>query len=155
MTSRFTIRKAGLKDIRAVFAIEQESFPTPWSRWCFLAELTQPVSRFLVIGPAPPERWQLWGYIIFWVVAEEMHLLNLAVHPTQRQRGLARALLTEALSLSRLQGAQVAWLEVRPSNTAARALYEAFGFKEVGRRPRYYEDTKEDAILLAMEWPGE
>ena len=91
------IRKAALTDVRAIFAIEKESFPTPWSRWTFLAELTQPISYFLVIGPAPPEPWKVWGYIVYWVVAEEMHLLNLAVHPDQRRRGIARALLSEAL----------------------------------------------------------
>jgi ribosomal-protein-alanine N-acetyltransferase len=152
MSLGLTIRPAGLADLRAVYAIEKESFPTPWSRWTFLAELTQPISRFLVIGPAPPEPWQLWGYVVFWIVAGEMHLLNLAVHPGQRGLGLGRALLREALSQARTQGAQVAWLEVRPSNTAARALYASFGFKEVGRRPRYYEDTNEDAILLALNW---
>jgi ribosomal-protein-alanine N-acetyltransferase len=155
MSPGLTIRKAGLTDIRAIFAIEKASFPTPWSRWIFLAELTQPVSHFLVIGPAPPEPWQLWGYLVFWVVADEMHLLNLAVHPEQRRRGLGRILLTEALAQARTQGAQVAWLEVRPSNGPARALYESFGFKEVGLRPGYYDDTQEDAILLALEWQEE
>jgi len=155
MSPGLTIRKAGLTDVRAILAIEKESFPTPWSRWTFIAELTQPISYFLVIGPSPPSPWQLWGYIIFWVVADEMHLLNLAVHPNQRRRGIARVLLEEALRQSRAQGATVAWLEVRPSNTAARGLYESFGFKEVGRRPRYYEDTQEDAILLAFYWEDE
>jgi ribosomal-protein-alanine N-acetyltransferase len=56
------------------------------------------------------------------------------------------------LNQAREQGAKVAWLEVRPSNAAARTLYASFGFKEVGRRPGYYDDTKEDAILLALEW---
>ena len=149
------IRKAALTDVRAIFAIEKESFPTPWSRWTFLAELTQPISYFLVIGPAPPEPWKVWGYIVYWFVAEEMHLLNLAVHPDQRRRGIARVLLSEALERSRNLGATVAWLEVRPSNASARALYESFGFKEVGRRPGYYEDTKEDAILLALYWEEE
>jgi ribosomal-protein-alanine N-acetyltransferase len=61
-------------------------------------------------------------------------------------------LLSEGLAQARTQGAEVAWLEVRPSNLAARALYESFGFKEVGRRPRYYDDTQEDALLLTLEW---
>ena len=155
MIPGLTIRKARLADIRAIFAIEKESFPTPWSRWTFLAELNQPVSHFLVAGPSPPSPWQLWGYIIFWVVADEMHLLNLAVHPQHRRRGIAWNLLVEALNLARGQGARVAWLEVRPTNTAARTLYESFGFEEVGRRPRYYDDTQEDAILLALEWEEE
>ena len=152
MTPPLLIRRAGLTDVKAIFAIEQESFPTPWSRWTFLAELTHAIGHFLVAGPAPPSPWQLWGYIVSWVVAEEMHLLNLAVHPAQRRRGIARALLTKALYQARTQGARVVWLEVRPSNVAALALYQSFGFKEMGRRPGYYEDTQEDAILLALEW---
>ncbi len=152
MSRGLIIRDAGLMDLKAVFAIEKESFPTPWSRWTFLAELTQPVSHFLVIGPPPPSPWQVWGYIIFWIVADEMHLLNLAVHPDQRRQGLGRILLREALSRARSLGAKVSWLEVRPSNLAARTLYASFDYKEVGRRPKYYEDTNEDAILLTLEW---
>jgi [ribosomal protein S18]-alanine N-acetyltransferase len=155
MSPGLFIRKAGLTDVRAIFAIEKESFPTPWSRWTFLAELTQPISNFWVIGPTPPEPWKVWGYVIFWLAAEEMHILNLAVHPDHRRRGIARKLLSEALEQTRAQGAHVAWLEVRPSNTAARVLYESFGFKEVGRRRGYYDDTKEDAILLALYWEDE
>ncbi len=155
MSPGISIRQARLTDIRAILAIERESFPTPWSRWTFLAELKQPVSHFLVAGPSPAEPWQLWGYIIFWVVADEMHILNLAVHPKHRRRGIAWNLLVEALNQARAQGAQVAWLEVRPSNSAARTLYESFGFEEVGRRPRYYDDTQEDAILLALHWGEE
>jgi ribosomal-protein-alanine N-acetyltransferase len=86
------------------------------------------------------------------VVAEEMHILNLAVHPQHRRRGLARRLLTTAMTQARGLGAQVAWLEVRPSNHPALKLYELFGFKELGRRPRYYDDTQEDALLLACYW---
>jgi len=155
MSPGLTIREAGLTDLKSVFAIEKESFPTPWSRWIFLAELTQSLGHFLVTGPSPPQPWQLWGYIIYWLVADEMHLLNLAVHPEKRCRGIARVLLQEALRRSRALGAKVAWLEVRPSNTPALALYASFGFKEVGRRPRYYEDTQEDAILLVLEWEEE
>ena len=154
MSPGLTIRKAGLTDIQAIFALEKASFPTPWSRWTFLAELTQPISHFLVAGPATPSPWELWGYIVFWIAADEMHLLNLAVQPQQRRRGIARALLSEALNQARALGARVAWLEVRPSNSAARALYASFGFQEEGRRPGYYDDTQEDAILLAMYWEG-
>ncbi len=151
----FFIRPARLGDIRAILAIEKESFPTPWSRWTFLAELKQTVGHFLVAGPSTLEPWELWGYIVFWVVADEMHILNLAVHPQHRRRGIAWNLLVAALNQAKDQGARVAWLEVRPSNNAARTLYESFGFEEVGRRPGYYDDTKEDAILLALYWGEE
>jgi ribosomal-protein-alanine N-acetyltransferase len=106
----------------------------------------------LVAGPPPPQPWETWAYIVYWVVADEMHLLNLAVHPARRRQGIARALLTEALARVRTQGVVVVWLEVRPSNAAALALYQAFGFEEVGVRPGYYSDCGEDALVYALTW---
>jgi ribosomal-protein-alanine N-acetyltransferase len=152
MIPDLTIRRATLADVKAICAIEDRSFPNPWSRWAFLAELGHPKSHTLVAGPSPPQPRDLWGYIVFWVVVDEMHLLNLAVHPERRRHGVARLLLAEALIQARERGAAVAWLEVRPSNAPALSLYNSFGFKEVGRRPRYYDDTGEDAILLTRYW---
>jgi ribosomal-protein-alanine N-acetyltransferase len=152
MTRELLIRRAGLADIPAIWAIEKVSFPSPWSRWSFLAELGQRHSHTLVAGPPPSQPWQTWGYLIYWVVLDEMHILNLAIHPQYRRRGLARRLLAEGLARARRLGAAIAWLEVRPSNHPALALYESCGFKEVGRRPRYYDDTQEDALLLTLEW---
>jgi len=152
MSQGLLIRRAGLADVTAIWAIEKLSFPTPWSRWSFLLELSQRNSRTLVASPPAPQPWQTWGYLIFWVVLEEMHILNLAVHPEYRRRGIARRLLAEGLAQARTLGAELAWLEVRPSNLAARALYKSLGFKEVGRRPHYYDDTKEDALLLTLDW---
>jgi len=117
-------------------------------------EFANSKSTILVAGPLSPEPWEIWGYIIYWVVAGEMHLLNLAVHPTHRRRGIARALLTAALEEARSQGADVVWLEVRPSNAAALALYQSFGFEEIGVRPGYYSDNGEDALLYAFSWEG-
>lgn len=150
MTVRLTIRKAGLADVKAVWEIERLSFPIPWSRWSFVTELGNPLSHFLIAGPQVPDSREVWGYIIFWLAAQEMHILNLAVHPRRRRRGVARRLLEEALRLAREAGAGAAWLEVRPSNTEARALYESFGFVEVGVRPHYYQDNQEDALVLFL-----
>jgi ribosomal-protein-alanine N-acetyltransferase len=155
MTPDLTIRRATLADVKAVGAIEKLSFPTPWSRWSFVAELGFPLSRFLVAGPGPPHPWKTWGYLIFWVAANEMHILNLAVHPQKRRRGIARRLLTEGLTQARSLGADIAWLEVRPSNLPALALYESLDFQVVGTRPRYYQETQEDALLLALFWDEE
>jgi ribosomal-protein-alanine N-acetyltransferase len=152
MTQGFLVRRAGLADVPAIWAIEKASFPTPWSRWSFLAELGHRHSHTLVAGPPSPHSWQTWGYLIFWVVLDEMHILNLAVQPDRRRRSIGQGLLTEGLAQARELGAELAWLEVRPSNLAALALYESFGFKEVGRRPRYYDDTQEDALLLTLDW---
>jgi ribosomal-protein-alanine N-acetyltransferase len=155
MTQGLLIRRAGLADVSAIWAIESLSFPSPWSRWSFLAELGHRNSHMLVAGPPSYQPWQTWAYLIFWVVFDEMHILNLAVHPSHRRRGIARRLLSEGLAQARTLGAELAWLEVRPSNAPARALYESFGFKEVGRRPGYYDDTQEDALLLTLEWRAE
>lgn len=152
MTEGLLIRRAGLADVPAIWGIEQKSFLTPWSRWSFLAELAQGHSHTLVAGPPSSHPWQTWGYLIFWVVLDEMHILNLAVRPDHRRRGIARQLLAEGLTLARTLGAELAWLEARPSNLAALALYKSFGFREVGRRPRYYDDTQEDALLLTLDW---
>ena len=141
-----------MTDISGIWTIEKVSFPTPWPRVSFLAELAHPLSHTLVAGPMPPLPWRVWAYLIFWVVAEEMHILNLAVHPGQRRRGLARSLLAAAMTQARDLGALVAWLEVRPSNAPALNLYHSLGFQKVGRRPRYYDDTQEDALLLAHYW---
>ncbi|MEJ2090711.1 MAG: ribosomal protein S18-alanine N-acetyltransferase [Syntrophobacterales bacterium] len=152
MTTFPFIRRAGLTDVRSLWEIEKVSFPSPWSLWCFLAEYANSKSTILVAGPPPPEPWETWGYVIYWVLADEMHLLNLAVHPAQRRRGIARSLLTAALDKARAQGAAVVWLEVRPSNAAALSLYHSFGFKEIGIRPGYYTDNGEDALIYAFSW---
>ncbi len=147
-----TIRRASLTDVRSLGEIEKQSFPSPWSLWCFLAEYANSKSTILVAGPPRPEPWQVWGYVVFWVVAGEMHLLNLAIHPAHRRRGIARSLLTQALAQGRAHNVSVVWLEVRPSNVAALALYRSFGFQEVGRRARYYNDNGEDALIYALFW---
>ena len=152
MTSPPFIRRAGLTDVRSLWEIEKVSFPFPWNFWCFLAEYANSKSNILVAGPPPSEPWETWGYIIYWILADEMHLLNLAVHPALRRRGIARSLLTAALHQARTQGVGVVWLEVRPSNSAAIALYHSFGFEEIGVRPGYYTDNGEDALIFAFSW---
>ncbi len=150
MSSPLAIRRASLTDISSIWQIEKVSFTSPWSLWCFLSELSNPFSTILVAGPAPPQPWETWGYLIYWLAAQEMHIMNLAPHPQKRRRGIARALLREGLEQAHQQGAVVAWLEVRPSNQAAIALYTSLGFQKTGVRPRYYEDNQEDAWLLAF-----
>ncbi len=154
MTQTLHIRPATFADVRAIWNIETLSFPTPWSRWCFLSELANPLSTILVACPVQSPRTVV-GFLIYWVAVEEMHILNLAVHPRWRRRGVATALLTEGLARARKHGAAVAWLEARPSNTAALALYERFGFVPVGRRRGYYHDTGEDAVIMLLEWDRE
>ena len=92
----------------------------------------------------------LSGYICFWAVAGEVHLMKMAVHPEMRGKGLGFFLLTRMIEEGRSEKAVKAWLEVRLSNDVARGLYEKAGFVEVGRRKGYYRNEKEDAVVMAL-----
>jgi ribosomal-protein-alanine N-acetyltransferase len=88
-------------------------------------------------------------------VRDEVHLLNLAVHPTRRRRGYGRRLMDHLLGFARAHRCHYLTLEVRRSNAAAIALYEEYGFRSVGVRPRYYQDSREDALVMALELPDD
>lgn len=134
-------------DLDDLVAIEQVAFPTPWSRESLAQEIQRPWSLFRVIRDASG---RVLAYLNYWVVAAEVHVLNLATAPEARRTGLARLLLGEMLQRCRDNAIAVVHLEVRPSNRAARALYESLGFTQVGTRPGYYSDTSEDALLYAL-----
>jgi len=129
-----------------ILKIERVSFPSPWGREAFEHEMRNPLSRFW--GILSDEG--LVAYICFWVAAGEIHLMNIAVDPKMRKRGLGRHLMDKLFETGADEGVHKIWLEVRPSNEAARALYSKMGFTEVGRRQRYYTDTGEDAIVMAF-----
>lgn len=147
-----------LDDVEEVLAIERASFTHPWSQRAFVYELAENrAARLWVVRTREPGAGaRVIAYLCLWVVADELHVTNFAVHPGYRQRGLGRRLLGTVLEYYRRQGATRAALEVRPSNLAARRLYETFGFREVGLRRGYYFDTGEDAVLmeLALEAPA-
>jgi ribosomal-protein-alanine N-acetyltransferase len=156
-------RLATANDVDDILDIEQQSFPFPWSLFSLLEELNNPLSTVLLTGPTLPAIWRLWAYIIYLTVADEMHIHNLAVHPTQRRQGIGRALLQESLRRVRFcltengkyetdNRIKTVWLEVRPSNRAALALYYSLGFQHVATRPRYYSDTGEDALVLYLKF---
>jgi ribosomal-protein-alanine N-acetyltransferase len=138
-------------DLDEVLAIERVSFPTPWSRAAFLYELQQnPLSRCWVArGSGAP--WPVLGYLCLWEIPPELHITNIAVRPDVRRRGIARALLGAILDDARGRRLTLAFLEVRPTNSEARHLYEALGFQVVGRRQGYYFDTGEDALLMRAD----
>jgi ribosomal-protein-alanine N-acetyltransferase len=129
-----------------ILKIERVSFPSPWGREAFEHEMRNPLSRFWGILTDDG----LVAYSCFWVAAGEIHLMNIAVDPEARKRGLGRCLMGKLLQTGVEEGVRKIWLEVRPSNEAARALYSRIGFLEVGRRRRYYTDTGEDAIIMAF-----
>ena len=127
--------------------IENLSFPSPWSLNAFQTELDNKVSYIWALE----EKNSLIGYICFWMFASEVQIINIAVHPDRRKLKQGSSLLNRLVEKSRSNGIRNIWLEVRPSNQPARNLYTKTGFKEIGKRPQYYPDTKEDAILMALE----
>jgi ribosomal-protein-alanine N-acetyltransferase len=136
-----------IEDLDAVLAIERASFTTPWSRAAFRYELLQNrVARCTVVRA---DR-EVVGYLCLWEIGHEIHITNLAVHPTYRRQGIARVLLGGTLEEARRTAVEQVFLEVRPTNTEARALYERFGFQVVGRRKGYYFDTGEDALVMEV-----
>src|SRR5262249_53844871 len=99
-----------------------------------------------------PGGTRLLGFLIFWLVHDELHILNVATHPSHRRRGVAWAVLEAALDRGRQNRCTLATLEVRRSNEAALSLYRAFGFRAVGIRPNYYVDEGEDAIVMVLDF---
>ncbi len=141
-----------LDDLDEVMAIERASFQTPWSRGAFRYELTQNRVARCTVGRTSR---QLVGYLCLWEIGHEIHITNLAVHPSFRRRGIARALLGAMLEEARRTGVELAFLEVRPTNAEALGLYESLGFRVIGRRKGYYFDTGEDALVMEARLAGE
>jgi [ribosomal protein S18]-alanine N-acetyltransferase len=132
-------------DIPAVHAIERASFPVPWPDYAFRQELeTNRLAHYLVVRAGG----KTIAYAGVWIMVDEAHVTTFAVLPAWRRRGVGGRLLLELLRLAREKNARVATLEVRVSNLAARALYQRFGFRPVGVRPRYYSDNGEDALIM-------
>jgi ribosomal-protein-alanine N-acetyltransferase len=155
------IRPLNYSDLPAVLAIERRSFPTPWSLAMFVLELSRPSGVCLAIaqaeelgssenadggGRARAGRQRLLGYLICSRYADDWHIMNIAIDPSDRRRGLATALLEELFARAGRDRAYT--LEVRTSNGPAIALYERFGFRAAGVRRRYYQDTGEDALIM-------
>ena len=127
--------------LEQIVQIELESFSDPWSASSFIYE--SKAGRLFCLF----EEERIAGYLVMWTIADECEIANLAVSAASRRRGVATAMLKYAFSC----GAQRYFLEVRPSNTGARALYNKLGFREYARRKNYYHKPKEDAILLCRE----
>ncbi len=136
------------RDLDGVLAIEEASFPVPWSRESFRFEMREnPYAGNVVLKTSG----LVVGYACFWILDEELKINNIAIHPDWRGRKLGKRLLRYLLDLGRSEGCAEAALEVRPSNEVAREMYRRHGFEEVGRRKGYYRDTHEDAILMVAK----
>ena len=138
-------------DLAAVMEIERHSFATPWTTGLFLHEMAVEFSRQVVARRRRGGR--IVGYACWWVVAGEVHVLTVAVHPRFRLRGVGRALVRHLLDDGAAAGATVAGLEVRADNRAAIALYAACGFAPVGERRDYY-GAGEHAVLMDCSLPA-
>jgi ribosomal-protein-alanine N-acetyltransferase len=140
-----TLRRLGYGDLPSVIAIERRSFPTPWSLAMFVLELSKPSGICL----AAEDDGELAGYLVCARYDDVWHLMNVAVHPDRRRRGVATDLI-ERLFEEAGDGARFT-LEVRVSNIAAIEMYRRFGFRSAGRRRRYYHDNGEDALIMWLE----
>jgi len=143
-TPSFTIRTLGYSDLPQVIAVERRAFPTPWSLAMFVLELSKPSG--VCLAAIEPDTGKLVGYLICSRYDRVWHLMNIAVDPASRRRGIARAMLEEMLE--RAGPGEQYTLEVRTSNAHAITLYEYFGFRSAGTRRRYYRDTGEDAMIM-------
>lgn len=142
------IRRMTLEDIPQVVAIDQVSFSLPWPERSFRFEVTDnPASRAWVVDL----EGMISGMLVAWLLVDEAHIATIATHPAFRRQGIAGRLLSHALIEMRREGATHSVLEVRASNTAALEMYRRFGFVESGRRPHYYRDNDEEAILMTLE----
>ncbi|MEG3192038.1 ribosomal protein S18-alanine N-acetyltransferase [Lysobacter sp. D1-1-M9] len=135
-------------DLEAILAIELRAYPFPWTLGIFRDCLRADYPSWVL-----HQDGRIVGYFLMSLAAGEAHLLNLCVAPEVQGRGYGRKLLHAMLHLARGRGAERVFLEVRPSNAGAIALYFNEGFNEIGRRPRYYPapDGREDALVMAIE----
>ena len=132
-------------DLDDVMEIEHASFSLPWSRWMFEKELMdRKHSQFFVARSGD----EIAGYIGFWLVLEEVHIVTIAVRSDYRRRGIGSILMLEALNEALRLGAERATLEVRVTNLPAQDLYKKLGFITVAIRKRFYSDTGEDAYVM-------
>ena len=139
-------------DLTEILAIERDAFTSPWTEGMFLDELRTTQAQCLVVRACMTGKVLIAGYIIFWMVADETHLHNLAVRKEFRRQGLAASLLRLMKEIAAGVGIEKQTLEVRETNLAAIELYRKCGFVVKGRRPKYYTDTQEAALIM---WSGE
>jgi [ribosomal protein S18]-alanine N-acetyltransferase len=140
-------------DLDAVLSIEAASFAAPWPRQTFLDEFhdNQMAHLFVARVSEGVKRGTVVGYTCVWVVVDEIHILNFAVHPDVRRQHVGYQLLAGVMRWAAELGCRRAVLEVRTSNRGAQRLYAQFGFAPVAVRKRYYTDNQEDAIIMFVD----
>jgi ribosomal-protein-alanine N-acetyltransferase len=146
--SAAVIRRMRLEDIPAVHAIDVLSFSMPWPERSYQFEINEnPVARAWVAE----KDGRVVAMLVLWLIVDEAHVATIASLPDYRRKGIGEQILIAALAAARSEGARRAFLEVREGNQAAQAMYRKYGFEVTGRRPRYYKDNNEDALLMTRE----
>jgi len=140
------IRPARPDDLPAVVEIESVSFPSPWGQDVYRPELARAEARFRVAAVEA----EVVGYVLAWAVYDEAFILKIATRPELRRRGVAGALLAALADELKSKAVGSLWLEVRARNRTARRFYRALGFVEMGVRKKYYSDTGDDAVTMAL-----
>ena len=140
------VRQMDVNDLGWIMEIERKSFVAPWSKTMFEETIFSPIYQGLVIE----HNKIVIGYIVFYTVDVEAHIMNLAVNPTERRKGYAWQLLNHALTFFRGRSIFECYLEVREHNEDAQKLYKHFGFEVIGRRKKYYTETGEDALVMQL-----
>ncbi|CAN5763588.1 ribosomal protein S18-alanine N-acetyltransferase [soil metagenome] len=145
LTAPVVIGPMALADVHAAHEVERMSFATPWPAYAFEQELKgNRLARYLVARAGE----ELVAFAGLWIMVDDAHVTTISVHPEWRRRGIARRLMLGLAEVAANVGARRMTLEVRPSNAAALALYGDLGFEVAGRRPGYYSDDGEDALVM-------
>lgn len=139
------------EDISEVMRVECASFATPWTRAMFMEEIKRQGRSYSLVARQNEQNKKVVGYIITRIIVDEAHIINIAVDPQHRRKGIAKALMSKTLDYAKSINVKRATLEVRVSNIGAQKLYEKFGFKIVVLRRRFYPDNFEDAYLMCMD----
>lgn len=142
------IVKMNSSHVPQIARLEEICFSEPWSEKSIASELENPLSLWLVALDGET----VAGYIGSQTVMDETDMMNVAVHPEYRRQGIGEALVMALIRQLQQTGSRNLSLEVRTSNVSARNLYEKLGFIQVGKRPRYYRNPREDAYILRKEW---
>jgi ribosomal-protein-alanine N-acetyltransferase len=140
------IEPATLADLDAIEEIERHSFPRPWPRSQFEAELLREHAHVVVVRTP-----KLVAFCNYWLVAGEVHVHSIATHPDHRRGGIGAKLVAHMLDAGRAQACTIATLEVRRGNLPAIALYERAGFRTISVRAQYYQDNHEDALVMRCD----
>jgi [ribosomal protein S18]-alanine N-acetyltransferase len=140
-----------LGDLDEVMEIERLSFKAPWPRQVFIEELDRDWAHVDVVRVRTPAGGRVVAFCNYWLVRDEVHILNIAAHPQERRKGHAARLLGHVVEFARRHGCRYVTLEVRRSNHGAIKLYRAHGFRPVAIRPNYYVEDNEDAIVMLLE----